>query len=234
MNDEVLVIIPVLGRPEAVPRLLRSLQESAGERVLHPLFMVSPGDDEELRAINAAGADRVIVPWEPGPGDFSRKTNLAIRETDNEWILSAADDLVFHPGWADEAIRVSVARRKRFVATNDLANPLVIRGQHATHPLVHRSYVEELGTWDEPGKLYHEGYSHQCVDVEASDTAKVRGEFVAATRSVVEHMHPIYRKEVKMDETYRKALADGATDRDLLLRRMHLWGASPNRSRSRQ
>lgn len=217
----VTVILPVLGRPHRVPTLLQSLRDSQHRVPLEPLFMVSPGDRQQLRMIQKWGAPHIVVGWQPDRGDYAMKINMACRETDTEWVLAGADDLDFKHGWADEAIRVSEQSGKRFVATNDMGNPLVRRGKHATHPLVHRSYLP-LAVTDSPGDLYYEGYHHECVDVEATGTAMAYGEFVFAPRAVVEHCHYLWRKS-RFDATYEKGRSHGREDRELCARRTHLW-----------
>lgn len=222
----VVVVLPVLSRPHRVQPLLESLKESKKKVSLEPLFVVSGDDHEELEEVKASGASYLITDWLPGHADFAKKTNYGIASARGaDWFLAGADDLVFQYGWADIAIEVSRSSGCRFVGTNDRANPMVMSGAHATHPLVHRSYVE-LGTIDEPGKLYCEQYSHQAVDNEACATAKYRNEFVFAQMSVVEHHHPFYPingVKVPMDSTYEKALKDGKADIELFHSREHLW-----------
>lgn len=232
---KVAVLIPVLNRPHRVEPLLQSLLESERIIPLQILFIVSRDDSQELAVIQNAAAQHLIVDWQPGRGDYAAKVNLAASKSKADWLLAGADDLVFKPGWADIAIAVAEESRKRFVATNDMANPAVMHGNHATHPLLHRSYFQ-LGTIDQPRKIYHEGYSHQCVDVEATETALYRDEFVFAQMSIVEHHHPIYPKKgvrVPMDSTYEKAMADGKEDLVLLHTRRHLWGVSNGTGRRR-
>jgi hypothetical protein len=48
----------------------------------------------------------------------------------------------------------------------------VIRGEHSTHPIIVRSYIEGQGAIDEPGKALHEGYWHNFVDDELIGTAR--------------------------------------------------------------
>ena len=108
------------------------------------------------------------------------------------------------------------------IGTNDLGNATVMRGLHSTHPFVRRSYVEERGTIDEPGKCVHEGYSHQWVDTELIDTAKRRGQWAFAKHSHVEHMHPFWKKGT-MDATYEQALSTSKEDYALYQERRLLW-----------
>jgi len=103
-----------------------------------------------------------------------------------------------------------------------------MRGRHATHPLVRRSYVEEHGTIDEPGKVLHEGYDHQWVDNELVETAKARGAWAFAKNSHVEHLHPFWPdgkggKKGEMDATYEKALSSPRKDMALFRSRRRLW-----------
>jgi hypothetical protein len=220
----VYVLIPVLARPERVEPLLASLRASAREVELRPLFIVSPGDDAELAALQEAGAYYVFALWECGAGDYARKINFGAGlacDDGADWIFTGADDLCFCVGWADEAVREGVRHGKAFVGTNDLGNALVRAGRHSTHSLVRVDYLD-AGTIDEPGKLLHEGYDHQYVDTEAVGTAMFRDEWVFARGSVVEHLHPFWGKSSE-DGTYRKALRAGEADMRLFQSRQHLW-----------
>lgn len=216
------ILVPVLGRPRNAAPLVESIRESTS-RVPHRVtFLCSPADTAQIEAALIWGDVVLVVKWEPGPGDFAKKINYGIRRTFQPWLLLGADDLQFHDGWAEAALETAELTGKRVIATNDKANPEVMRGRHATHPLVARSYIEEYGTIDGEG-FYHEGYDHQCVDVEATETARMRGEFAFSAGSVVRHLHPIFNRHVPMDSTYEKALRDGQRDRDLMLSRRVLW-----------
>jgi hypothetical protein len=212
--------VPVLGRPHRVEPLLESLAAATSVPYV-AVFVCSPGDDEELAAVRAAAAPAVslLVADRPaGPGDFAFKTNLAYRWTEEPWLFTGADDLRFHPGWAEEALRVAAETGARVVGTNDLGNPTVMSGRHATHSLVARSYADGLGTLDGPGAVLCEQYDHQYVDTELVVTAQTRGEWAFADRSHVEHLHPFWGKG-RMDATYERGLAGGRADRALFMSR---------------
>jgi hypothetical protein len=99
-------------------------------------------------------------------------------------------------------------------------NPRVIKGRHATHPLVRRAYIERYGgTFDNSGAIYCEHYSHQYTDDELVQTAIRRKQWAFAANSRVEHLHPFF-KGAQMDSTYRKAFADSRADRKLFQERM--------------
>lgn len=219
---EVVVIVPVLNRPERVAPLVESLRESIVEIPARPYFVASPDDQAEHVALLDAGVDHTIVSWPRGQGDYAMKINMAVSRSVEPWLFLGADDLRFERGWLDQAVSIATRQKKRVVGTNDLGNPLVIRGRHSTHSLVARSYVEELGTIDQPGVCLHEEYDHQYVDNEFIETAVSRGEFVFSKQSVVEHLHPHWGKGVE-DDTYLLAVAEFARDRALFLTRRKRW-----------
>ncbi len=75
-------------------------------------------------------------------------------------------------------------------------------GEHATHLLIRRSYIDEHGaSWDGPKLVCHEGYRHNYVDDEIVMAAKTRGQWAMALGSFVEHLHPLWEKG-EDDATY--------------------------------
>jgi hypothetical protein len=138
------------------------------------------------------------------------------------FVLLGASDLLFHSGWDVEALRVAEQTGAGVIGTNDLANPAVKAGRHSTHPLVRRSYIDEVGgTFDQgPGVVYFEGYDHQCVDNELCIAATKRKQWAFAKESKVQHLHPIFDKTISMDDTYRRGLAKGKEDIALLQSRL--------------
>lgn len=219
-------IFPVLGRPGRVAPLLASLEEStAAERAdgwrVRPVFVCSAGDTAEISAVRDTGAEHLIL-TRPGRAEYPRKINIAAHFTTDPWLLLGADDLRFHDGWLQAALDVHEATGALVVGTNDLVNQAVVRGEHATHSLVHRTYVE-LGTIDEPGIVLHEGYDHNSCDVEFTQTAIARGMWAFAERSRVQHLHPIFDRSVQRDATYNKGIRYAVADKRLCEARRRLW-----------
>lgn len=222
----VTVIIPVLDRPHRVKDLVGSIYASWGEVEVHPLFVTTEGDEAEQAAIMAVGADMIVMRGERQPGDYARKINTAYRSlldtsrSGVDWAFLGADDLCFCPSWADIAIE-HAGEVDDVVGTNDLSNPAVMSGNHATHSLVRVGY---LGTATDETQLLHEGYIHNWVDREFVETAKWRGVFSFCRGSMVEHLHPNWGK-AEMDDTYRLALDMGhfEVDRILFNQREQLW-----------
>lgn len=221
------MIVPVLNRPERVLPFVTSLFESVEVGRVLPYFVVTEGDAREVEALEDLGLRYFVLEGPRRPGDYARKVNHAIRLTGEPWLFFGADDLHFHKRWLDYALGYAEKYKRRVVGTNDLGNREVIAGRHSTHHLVARSYVEEHGTIDGDGAL-HEGYDHQFVDNEFVETAMHRHEFVTARASVVEHLHPHWKK-APVDGTYEMALAETHADRALFRKRRRLWVAGRTR-----
>lgn len=187
--EDLAILVPMLGRAHRVSPLLESIDTTTpGCRVL---FLLTPGDYAVLAAVKDAGREYLTVDRQPY-GDYARKINTGYRNTTEPLLFTAADDLHFHPGWFEVAtaeLRPGIG----VVGTNDLGNPRVLSGQHATHFLVARWYAD-LGTIDQPRAIFHEGYPHEFVDDELIGTARLRNAFAMAMGSHVEHLHPDYGK----------------------------------------
>lgn len=213
MSDCV-VIVPMLGRPEQVPRLVASLAASTDRARL--LFIVTDTD----RAVRSALIDQdylVVPPRERG--DYAHKINLAVRATHEPLIFTGAIDLAFRPGWLDVA-QAHIDDTVQVVGTNDLANPRTATG-HSTHTLVTRDYAERGLIDGRPGLLCVD-YLHEYVDDELIGTAKHRGAYRHCPDAVVEHLHPMAGK-AEWDATYLAMRHRMRADRALFNQRRHLW-----------
>lgn len=215
------VLVPCLRRPHRVAPLVDSLNVATPSGECRLLFLASPGDDAEQEAVLATGADLLVIEHSQGPGDYARKINCGYRATTEPLLFLAADDVAFRPGWL-AAAREHVDTGAHVVGTNDLGNPRVMRGEHATHSLVTRSYIDEHGTIDEPGAVLFEGYHHNWCDTEFVATAKRRGVWSFAPNSIVEHLHPHWNK-AQNDAVYDLGQSRFNDDRKTYQRRCHLW-----------
>lgn len=226
--------MPVLNRPERVLPLIESC-EAASRLDWEMLFILSPGDKLEQAAVKAVRHDRVrwiTMREKAGPGDYARKINRGFRNTaDIPWIFQAGDDLDFHAGWDEIAVRAGMQTGVGVVGTNDLCNAGVMRGQHSTHSLIRRSYVDECGGSDIPGKVLHDGYCHNYCDNELVEVAMSRKCFFMSA-AIVEHLHWACGKGPKT-ETHDLGHVHFNRDRELLQMRRPFWNpkVSPPRRR---
>jgi hypothetical protein len=221
-TETVDVIIPVLHRPQNIRPLMESLRASTGLATAY--FVCEEDDAEEIAEVKANGGQ---VLTDPGCHTFAEKVNFAYGQTSAPWLLLVGDDVRFRPGWLDHAQDVARRYKADVVGTNDLANPRVIRGEHATHPMIRRAYVEEHGaSWDGPG-IVCGPYRHWYCDDEWTTVAKQRGVFQPALGAQVEHMHPIFGKG-EDDDVYRLGQKHAAEDKKLYARRLARSSVSTN------
>ena len=223
---EVAVIVPVLRRPHRVAPFLDSLSAATPEP--HRIDFVATAGDSPMIAeiLRLAEDDPTISLHVLAPntvGDFARKVNHAYRTTSAPFLFLAADDLAFHPGWLPAVLAPFTAPEIGVVGTQDLApTARSLAGEHSTHCMVRRSYADEFGTIDEPGKILHEGYPHEYVDDELVETAKARGAWSFAAGSVVEHLHPSWGKADR-DALYNGQRRRMEAGRRVFVRRSGLW-----------
>jgi hypothetical protein len=222
------VLVPVLGRPGHIGPLVKSLRDSEADARI--VLICNHDDRATIAACRRARRDPMIVPWQADYADWARKLNYAWPLVEEEWRLHGADDILFHPGWLEEAIKVGERYAACVVGTNDLGNPRVKAGVHATHQLVHRDYWE-CGTVDEAEKVVTEAYHHNFVDDEFVQTAMSRNTYASALRSHVEHFHPDWGKAPN-DETYEFGRSRFNRDAVLFNQRRLLWEAALRRCRS--
>lgn len=227
------ILIPVLGRPQQIKPVLASIKEATS--VPHRVIFICSPDDPTTKLCRRTEAEVMTTPWQPGRADFAKKVNLGYDNSEEEWLFQAATDLKFHPNWDIHALDTARRRKAGVVGTNDLGNPAVKRGQHSTHTLFSRAYIQEYGgTIDNSGSVLSEVYDHQWCDNEFVQTAKGRRQWAFAQYSIVEHNHPHWGKG-EMDATYEKALRETIEDRNLFHSRMILINPnSPQARRMRQ
>lgn len=196
-TERVDVIVPVLHRPQNVQPLMESLTASTG--LAAAWYVIEPGDDEVRDLVRSFGGQVL-----ERAGSFAEKVNYAYSVTaTSPWVFLCGDDVIFRPGWLDHAQGVGNAYGAHVIGTNDLGNPNVMAGTHATHMLIRRSYVDEIGaTFDGVPGVVCGPYRHCFVDNEIVLAAMRRGVWQMALGSIVEHLHPMWGKG-EVDDVYR-------------------------------
>lgn len=212
-------LVPVLARPHRVAPLLDAIEATTpGARVL---FLADDYDRPEHEAIERElGRTGVQAELDTSGGNYATKINSGVELTDEPYVFTGADDLRPHAGWLEAAL-AKLADGIGVVGTNDLCNPRVIAGEHATHFLMTREYAGRPCIDGSRGPLF-EGYPHEYVDNELIETAKHRGAYAHSDEAIVEHLHPMAGK-APMDDLYA---ASGKRMREGLRvyqARQHLW-----------
>lgn len=223
------VLVPTFGRADRIAEVAENVHD-ATEAPHRVAFIVEADDQASIDAVLAiAHDDRNRLVHNTGTRNYAGACNTAYRAARGDraprYFFAGSDDLRFHPGWDRAALAVMDALdRVEVVGTNDLLNPYVGQGFHATHYLVDRRYLDrDGGIVDEgPGSFMHEGYHHQFTDTEVIGTAKARVRFQPAMDSVVEHLHFLNGKRPH-DATYESSYAHLDSDAALYDARRSLW-----------
>lgn len=215
------VLVPTFGRAERLGKVAANIR--AATTVEHRVVFVVESDDPDSVAAADEHGDATVI--NTRARNYSGAATCGYRALPAPYLFAGADDLHFHPGWAEAALEVmGAAGRVEVVGTNDLCNPYVAQGFHATHYLVARSYLDrDGGCVDEgPGSFLFDGYSHQFTDTEFIATTKARARFMPCLDSIVEHMHFTVGKSAR-DDTYDRAYAELDADEALYMARRELW-----------
>ena len=215
-TERTAVIVPAM-RYSNAERFMTSLRASTGLATVYAIAT----DDEDEAAVAWEAAGATVLAVSEGV-TFAQRMNAGYQATDEPWLFVVGDDVVFRPGWLDHAQSIAVDRF-HVVGTNDLGNPHVMAGEHATHMLIRRSYVDEIGaSWDGPKNVCHEGYRHWFVDNEIVLAAQQREVWAMALGSVVEHLHPAWGKG-STDDVYELGQSFADDDRKTFEKRARTY-----------
>jgi hypothetical protein len=216
------IFVPVHHRPESAQPFMRSLKETLPpDHDVAPFAIAADGDEDTGQAWYLFGADVRYVDYESFPLKVQGMYDeLLVTDDVPEWSLLIGDDVRFLPGWYQAFLKAAEeCPAAGLISSNDMGNPYVMAGTHATHPFISTKYVEEQGaSWDGPGHICHTGYRHWWVDEEWSVKANHDGVFRYAPNCKIEHLHPTWGKG-QQDETYAIGWKHGADDADLYQRR---------------
>lgn len=212
----VAVLIPTFGRANRIAEVTTNVLESTEHANVY--FICESDDEASIETVTfTVGANLII---NERTRNYAGAINTGLHATDEPHIFAGADDLWFHNGWYEEAKKL-MRYPIRVVGTNDLHNPEVLSGAHATHYLVDRWYAY-TGVPDQMGMMLCEQYQHNWCDTEFIAFATRRGVYAPCLTSIVEHRHWAWGKAT-IDPTYDKGLRSEPQDRALFEQRKQLW-----------
>jgi glycosyltransferase involved in cell wall biosynthesis len=210
------IYIPTYGRADKLPGVLANIEENTkpDHRVV---FIVETDDTHSIAMVEKLG--KFVI--NKRSKTYAGAINSAWEELQSDLFFCGADDLDFKPNWLEEAMKC-LDEKHRVIGTQDLHNPEVIAGEHATHYLIDGNYIRDLtGTIDQTYPVLYE-YDHNWTDREFIGTAKFRGEFKMCPTSVVEHLHFSFGLS-RMDATYEKTRKHITEDQRLYEKRRDKW-----------
>lgn len=210
------ILIPTYRRPHKVAEITQNILDTTRSGTVY--FCCEEDDLETIKTVEDTPHANLVI--NNRTRSYSGAINSGVMESCEPYVFAGADDLYFHPGWFELAMDMMVGEIK-VVGTNDLANPEVLAGSHATHFLVDGMYACK-GVIDHPGIMLFEGYDHNWTDREFILTAQKRGVYAHCHESIVEHKHWAWNK-APLDDTYNRGIRSEAADRETFISRQHLW-----------
>lgn len=187
------IILPTTGRPARAAKCLQSILDTVGDRAVEIIAVVD-ADVTTVEMLESVMFSAGIGTWPRLSFDVSNEYrgnvaawNSGLAQALGTYIVFAADDLTFHPGWLEESLKVMATLPDGIglVGFNDghwNGNEL------ATHYIMHRQFIiEVLG-----GVIAWEWYKHSFNDLETNARAKRAGRFAWAEKAMVTHDHWTY------------------------------------------
>lgn len=186
------IVCPTLNRPHLLVPLAENIADTThGFRLI---FVCDVADEASQQQVGKAAQilPRHSVNLILKDGTYPQKSNAGMRHAVGEWAVVVNDDTRFHAGW-QSAAQAGFDTGANVVGTNDLSPSS--HAEHSTQVAVRLSYLEDPGaSWNEPRKLYHEGYHHNFSETEVCSLAIQRGVWLYAEDAVIEHCHPDWGK----------------------------------------
>jgi len=180
--DELLVLCPTRGRPDAARETNESFEATRTRPGTHILFPVDSDDP----MLGDYFAESYPVLRQEAPGNMNRALNEAalwsIAELKPKYLGFIGDDHRFRTkGWDDHFVQLLDARGGGFVYGNDLFWP---KGEIPTQIFISASIVEALGWMGLPGA------KHLYLDNTWRSLGEATDSLYYMPDVIIEHMHP--------------------------------------------
>ena len=202
IQPKVSIVIPTLGRPEKLNRLLTKIRENAGYSNYEVIV------EQDQFPPNNQGAPKMV--------------KQGVEKSTGELVMFLGNDCIPEKDFLQLAVFRMI---KNFPDLDGLVglNDEYWEGEFATHWLASKKLLPYLG-----GAFFYIGYYHTGCDNELTEMCRKIGKYVWAEESKVYHDHPIQTgfKPETFDEVYKLAYRDDRRkhDNELLHKRAKLLG----------
>lgn len=206
------ILVPSLGRARHMRRVWGNIEQNTPEPHVQ-IWCVGEPDYFEIMNESLSDADNFMWLNDTDSRDKRYVTRMnklarAAVALEADFIFFGSDDVVHHPFWLANALKVfEDVEEAQVVVVNDLRNP------NGTQAVIRTGYLS-LAVFDNPGAAFHHGYNHNFADTEMFLTAAERGVIYRAMDSHVEHLHPLHQgaNQRQWDQTYADAQAKWDVD----------------------
>ena len=221
--EKIALLIPSYNRPQKLEPLLRNIRQTSNHAT--PYFIITSQDKDSQRELERIGANYMVF-----DGEYVASINYGVEQTEEEFILCGADDILFVPNW-DTILLKNV---QNYSIIGGLEEGKVGESKlHISHPLVRRSYVDAGLACGVKGKLYHPSYIHYMCDIELCQRGWQNKAIKVIDQYLIKHTNPmLYKKdnesyndiiEKKFDATYKRSYKNGGRDSSVFQRRKGMF-----------
>jgi glycosyltransferase involved in cell wall biosynthesis len=171
-------------------------------------FIVTPEDVDSIKVLKKLKQKYFVL-----DGEYCAAINYGVKKTQEPFIVCAADDVVFQPGWDSRLFMMALQNPSKNIFGGidswKVSKTLI----HISHPMVRRSYIK--------GNLYYPDYIHYNEDVELIQRGWKEGCVLITPEILIEHPHPYAegKTEEEFDDTYKRSMKNCKHDGDIYNRR---------------
>lgn len=200
-------IIPTYKRADKLRDFIDNHDSTSTESKLY--FVITPDDIESKNTLEELGQTYFVC-----DGEYVAAINYGFAHTKEEFVLCAADDVVFYKDWDTELLKLTEVEHKHiFGGIDEWVISMTLR--HISHPLVRRSHFAYQPT------LYHPEYIHYLCDIEFVQRGFKEGSVMITPKILIGHPHTVtaHLDQDQWDETYKRSFSKIKHDTDLYNRR---------------
>lgn len=186
-------VIPTLGRPEGLKRVLESIKN-----LNYP--------QEQIETIVLEDNPRIGVP---------KRVKEGVEKATGEWIVFASNDIEFTPDSIMCAFKTAMDNKKYFMSFNTNSSGET-KDRVCEHFMIHKKLIPKLG-----GDIFDTEFNHVGVDDLLWAKLTKMGQAMRCARAIVHHYH-FSRPGGKSDEVYELGWKDESVkkDRELLEKKL--------------
>lgn len=205
---KIAAIIPTFKRAGKLRDFIQNHNESSTNSKLY--FVVEPSDQETIDLLTELKESHFIH-----EGEYVSAINYGFNHTKEDFVLCAADDVVFTRGWDEKLLALADAHEDKHIFGGIDEWVISMTQKHISHPLVRRSHFVYQPS------LYNSQYIHYLCDIEFVQRGFKEDCVMITPEVLIGHPHTVTEHLVKeeWDETYKRSFSKIKRDSDLYHRR---------------
>ena len=204
--NRIVAVIPTYHRAHLLPAFIKNHNENSTESTL--FFVIHPKDKESRKVLTSLKQNYLLC-----EGEYVECINTGFKFTQEPFVLCAADDVVFTPGWDKAILEMADNNRDKHIFGGVDEWQISLTQKHISHPVVRRTHFSD--------PLYNPLYIHYMCDIEFEQRGFLEGSVMITPRVLIEHPHTVtaHLDKEAWDETYKKSFSKIKLDESLYHRR---------------